>query len=105
MLRKERIKFNQRTSPLWALYSGNGDAACKGDATDNIDAGDRELPSACNTGATGDTSRGAGAACGRGDEAASDAAAEGGACHRNTMKDRYRLLGLVGKASAGPVIW
>ena len=34
-------------------------------------------PAACNTGPTGDTGRGAGAACGRGDEAASDAAAEG----------------------------
>ena len=56
---------------------GNGDTACECDATDKDDAGDRELPSACDTAPTGDTGRCASTGWGGGDEAASDAEAEG----------------------------
>ena len=59
---------------------GNGDAACECDTTDKDDAGDKELPSAlaCNTAPAGDTGRCASTGWGGGgDEAASDAEAEG----------------------------
>ena len=57
---------------------GNGDAAGESDATDKDDAGDREqLPSACNTDPAGDAGRCASTGHGCGDEAASDAEAEG----------------------------
>ena len=56
---------------------GNGDIAGKCNATDKDDAGDRELPSACDTAPAGDTGRCTSTWSGCGYEAASNAEAEG----------------------------
>ena len=56
---------------------GNGDAACECDAIYKDNAGDRELPSVCDTAPAGDTGRCASAGWGGGDKATSDAEADG----------------------------